>query len=136
MKSIYSFVVLQDVAYGTRKLKLDSGETILMPNVIRTAIPSRIIAQYNEFCNSTEFQPASDSTLFKILNVCSASKQKSMQGLEYIATEGAQAFDSLTEIVDDLFDTGNADEAWKKGVKDKLKVARRYLKIQIAHRKI
>jgi hypothetical protein len=33
------------------------------------------------------------------------------------------------EIVDDLFDTGNADEAWKKGVKDKLKVARRYLKI-------
>ena len=61
--------LLQDVADGTRKLKLDSGETILMPNVIRTAIPSRIIAQYNEFCNSTEFQPASDSTLFKILNV-------------------------------------------------------------------
>ncbi|XP_073242488.1 acetylcholinesterase-like [Porites lutea] len=37
---------LQDVAYGTRKLKLDSGGHAVIPAVIRTLIPSRIIAQY------------------------------------------------------------------------------------------
>ena len=61
--------LLQDEAYGTRKMKLDNGETVLMPNVIRTVIPSRIIQQYKLYCESTEFQPASESTLFKILNV-------------------------------------------------------------------
>ena len=28
--------LLQDVAYGTRKMKLETGETVLMPNVIRS----------------------------------------------------------------------------------------------------
>ena len=36
---------LQDVAYGTRKLKLDSGKQITIPNSIRTVIPSRIVKQ-------------------------------------------------------------------------------------------
>ncbi len=36
----------QDVSYGTRKLKLDNGETITMPNIIRTVTRSTIIAQY------------------------------------------------------------------------------------------
>ena len=34
----------QDVAYGTQKLKLDSGEHPVIPAVIRTLLPSRIIA--------------------------------------------------------------------------------------------
>ena len=41
---------LQDVAYGTRKLKLDSGGHAVIPAVIRTLIPSRIIAQYQAYC--------------------------------------------------------------------------------------
>ena len=87
--------LLQDVAYGTRKLKLDSGETILMPDVIRTVIPSRIVKQYKIFCETINFSPLSDSTLFKILNVCGASQQKSMEGLYYIATDGVVAFEGL-----------------------------------------
>lgn len=40
---IASASFLQDVAYGTKELKLDSGEKIPIPNVIRTMVPSRII---------------------------------------------------------------------------------------------
>ena len=40
---------LQDVAYGTCKLKLDSGGHAVILAVIRTLIPSRIIAQLKAF---------------------------------------------------------------------------------------
>lgn len=36
----------QDVAYGQRTLKLESGERLAMPNIIRTVTRSTMIAQY------------------------------------------------------------------------------------------
>ncbi len=38
--------LLQDVAFGTKTSKLDSGERIIIPAVVRTLIPSRIIEKY------------------------------------------------------------------------------------------
>ena len=40
---------VQDVAFGTKTLKLDSGEKIIIPAVIRTVIPARIIRQYLDY---------------------------------------------------------------------------------------
>jgi len=54
---------VQDVAFGTKTLKLDSGEKIIMPAVIRTVIPSRIITQYLDYCKEQEFEPASQCSL-------------------------------------------------------------------------
>ena len=39
----------QDVAFATKTLKLDSGERIIIPAVVRTLIPSRIIEQYTSY---------------------------------------------------------------------------------------
>ena len=36
----------QDVSFGTRTLKLDTGESVSMPNVIRTVTRSTMVAQY------------------------------------------------------------------------------------------
>ena len=33
---------LQDAAYGTKNLKLSDGETIEIPNVVRTVVDSRL----------------------------------------------------------------------------------------------
>ena len=85
---------LQDIAYGTKELKLDSGEKIPILNVIRTMVPSRIIKQYISYCQETEFNPASERT-YRIIGVYAASRQKSLQGLDYFLTEGAQAFESV-----------------------------------------
>lgn len=49
--------MLQDVAFGTKVLKLDTGGSIIIP-VIRTMIPSRIIEQYSAYCKEQNFQPA------------------------------------------------------------------------------
>ena len=118
---------IQDVAYGTKELKLDSGEKITIPNVIRTMVPSRIIKQYISYCQETEFKPASERTLYRIIDVCTASKQKSLQGLDYFLTEGAQAFESLEHVIIVLEESG-ASSIWGKEAKTTLKEAKRYLK--------
>ena len=66
----------QDVAYGSRILKLDSGEKIRMPNVVRTVTRSTMVKQYQSFCEEESFNPLSRSTLFKILDVREASQRR------------------------------------------------------------
>lgn len=119
---------LQDVAYGTRKLKLDSGEHAVIPAVIRTLIPLRIIAQYLAYCSDIEFEPASERTLFRILEVCSASMQKSLHGLDYITTDGAQGFECLENIASTLRNEQAVSSSWEKECKQQLVDAKRYLK--------
>lgn len=80
--------LLQDVAFGTKTLKLDSGERIVIPAVVRTLIPSRIIEQYTLYCKQEQFKPAAERSLYRILDVCSASMQKSLQGLDNVTAEG------------------------------------------------
>lgn len=63
----------QDVSYGTRSLKLDSGEKLIMPNVVRTVARSTMIAQYFRHCHEEEFEPLGRSTLFQILKVRESS---------------------------------------------------------------
>ena len=98
--------LLQDVSYGTKTIKLDSGEKLLVPAAIRTLIPSRIIKQYQSYCDSVDFKPYSERTLFRILKACSASKQISLQGLDYIATEGNEAFEKIKHTASVLGDNG------------------------------
>lgn len=66
---ISSPLFLQDVAYGTKKLKLTSGEEIEIPNVVRTVIGSRLIQLYQIYCKDFSFTPLGRSTLFNILKV-------------------------------------------------------------------
>ena len=60
---------LQDVAYGTKSLKLSDGENIEIPNVVRTVIASRLIQLYQSYCAESGFTPMGRSILFSILKV-------------------------------------------------------------------
>jgi len=60
---------LQDVAYGTKTLKLSDGEKIEIPSVVRTIIASRLVQLYQSYCNELGFTPLGRSTLFSILKV-------------------------------------------------------------------
>ena len=71
----------QDVAFGTRRIKLESGEKFTMPNVIRTVTRATMIAQYIEFCKSENFDPLSRSSLYRVLSVRQASQRKSLSGM-------------------------------------------------------
>uniref|UniRef100_A0A8W8LUZ6 C2H2-type domain-containing protein n=1 Tax=Magallana gigas TaxID=29159 RepID=A0A8W8LUZ6_MAGGI len=111
-------------SYTTRNLKLDSGNTLVIPDIVRTMIHSNLIKLYNAYCTSINFEPLSESTLYEVLNACSASKRKCLKGLDNIAVDGSSAFDSLSSLVDKL----DEPQQWKKEMKEKLFNARLYLK--------
>ena len=60
---------LQDVAYGTRKLKMSTGESIEVPDMVRTIISSRLVKLYQSYSREVDFYPLGRSTLFSILKV-------------------------------------------------------------------
>ena len=102
----------QDVSYGTWVLKLESGERITMPNVIRTVTKSTLISEYQKHCRETEFSPLSRATLFRILDVKEASQRKSLHGLDNTAADGSSAFDSIENILNSLQQASNEKISW------------------------
>ena len=93
---------LQDVAYGQRTLKLESGERLAMPNIIRTVTRSTMIAQYLVFYEDDGSQPLSRATMYRVLKAKEASLRKSLQVLNNVSADGAESFQRITRIVEEL----------------------------------
>ena len=94
--------LLQDVAFGTKTLKLSSGDRILIPSVVHTMTAKKIIYLYHEECCEDGVKPLREHTCFRLLEVCSTSKQKSLQGLDNMSTTGEEAFETIASIVGNL----------------------------------
>ena len=123
---ITSAHIVQDLPFGEKMLS--TKEEIVMPNVVRTLIPERIIQQYNLFCSESGFALRGRSTLHAVLNVCSASVRNSLRGLDYFTVQGAKAFDDLEDVVDKLAECCEKGFLWAKEKKEQLKAAKPYLK--------
>ncbi|CAH3044080.1 unnamed protein product [Pocillopora meandrina] len=124
---ITSAHVIQDLPFGERTITLSSKETIKVPNVKRTMVPERLVKQYLAYCEETGFKALSRSTLLRILSVCAASVRKSLQGLDYISSSGAEAFDDLCKVAEMLGDAGQG-MGWVKQQETNLRKSKRYLK--------
>ena len=119
----------QDVAYGQQTLKLESGERLAMPNIIRTVTRSMIV-QYLVFCEDGGFQPLSRATMYRVLKVREASQLKSLQGLDNVSAEGTEGFQRITQIVEELEEEYGVSKDWCSDVKNRLKKAKCYLKTE------
>ena len=82
----------QGMSYGIKFLNLSSGETIEIPNAVRTVKRSAMISQYIQFCQEEKFEPLSRTTLSKILEAGQASQRESFQGLDNTAADGSAGF--------------------------------------------
>ncbi|CAF4417978.1 unnamed protein product [Rotaria magnacalcarata] len=101
--------ICTDLPFGQKELHLSTGETLLIPLTIRNLAPQRIITQYYDYCKEyygNTFRPLGQSSLFSILNECTASTRRSLQGLDSFSAEGSTAFDFLFSIVDGLSTLG------------------------------
>ena len=116
----------QDVSYGTRTLRLESGEQLVMPNIVQTVGRSPMIEQYLSYCSSEGFESLGRSTLFQILKVRESSQWKSLQGLDNISASGADGFDTLHKIIEELEKSGSTQE-WCNTIRRKLKEATTYV---------
>ena len=126
---ITSSHVVQDLPFGQRYLHLSNGQILETPNVIRSMIPQRIIEQYTQFCKESDMKPLSPSTISRLLSVCSATVRKSLQGLDYIAADGAKAFDELAAITVKLADKNVCDRQWVDYCQEALKAGKQYIKV-------
>ncbi|CAC5385451.1 unnamed protein product [Mytilus coruscus] len=95
--------------FGEKKMKLPSGKIIPTPNVIRCIAPAAIVMQYDQYCEENDIEKLScfllvtcHSTLYRIMQVCPASVQKSMEGLDYFVVEGGRAYEDLLWVVNQL----------------------------------
>ena len=121
--------IIQDLPFGRRELKLSNGKALEISNVVLLLIPSRLVSQYYQYCQETEFScPLGKSTLFKILSEsCSASIRRCMQGLDNYLADGARSFDEFIDVVDKLLELGlkgNTAVCLKESLKD----GKQYLK--------
>ena len=125
---ITSSTVVQDLPFGRKTLTLSSGTKIDIPNVIRTALSSRLIKQYNQYCSEVNYVPLSSRTLFRILSEAYvASVRKSLRGLDSYAAEGGRRFDDLLSLLDTLVKYG-ANEAVIAELKDNFRYLKQYIK--------
>lgn len=109
-------------------LKLDSGGYAVIPAVISTLIPSIIIAQYQAYYTDIVFEPASERPLFRILDVCSASMQKSLHGLDYLNTDAVQGCKCVEKIAGTLRNKQAVTSSREKESKQQHSNTKRYLK--------
>ncbi|XP_052097185.1 uncharacterized protein LOC127732151 [Mytilus californianus] len=99
---ILSSNIVKDLPYGTKTMKLSSGEIVEVPNLIRSLAPSSLISQYIQYCETEDIEPLGTSTLYKILNDCFASVRKCIEGLDYYVAEGGRSFLDLENIIEKL----------------------------------
>ena len=116
--------VVIDLPFGQRLLSQADGSLLETPNLIRTMIPERIVAQYTQYCKEVNFTPFSRSTILRVLSSCAATVRKSLQGLDYVAADGGKAFDQLIEMVLKL---NNVDRVWVSRLQEVLKEAKQYI---------
>ena len=92
-------------------------------------IPQGIVKRYEQYCDETGFKPFGSSTTLRILDACSVTARKSLQGLDYIAAEGAKGFHYLLNILDRLGERG-LDEYVLRKLKKGLKEGKQYIKTE------
>ena len=120
-------IFVQDVAFGTKTVKLHSGESIRIPALVRTMTTTKIVHLYQQECKIKSKVPLKERTCFRIMEMCSSSKKKSLQGLDNISTVGAEAFQMLETLVDNLARNG-ARVTWGREIGRALTAGRQYLK--------
>ena len=98
LEYIFANGFVQDTAFGSRKLKFDAGNTQEIPRAILTCKYSHVIGAYLHACEMTDFDPVSESSLWRVLRELKPSQQKSLGGLDDIFAAGMTGFDTLQRL--------------------------------------
>ena len=118
---LFSLGILQDIAHGTTKEKIQSGEEQCIAHAVITSKFSHTITFYKQYCDSTKYSPLSDSNLWCILHVINPSQQKCLAELDDVIAAAMTGFETLK----------NASELFKRtDLKNAMEKSKQYLKTQ------
>lgn len=120
--------IVVDLPCGTATVTSSSGGKEEIPRVLRTQVNERIAQQYLAYMKEMGLEAVSRSTILRILDYCTATTRKSLQGLDFFAWAGSEGFDALIRITNSL---GNyaEDPDWAKDTVRLLKESKQYLKM-------
>lgn len=90
---LFSTGLLQEVAYGTVKLKFDSGDTITVSNTILNGIYEHSIKEYLIYCKEIKYDSLGATTLRKMLHKMKPRIRKKLAGVDSFIVEGVEAFE-------------------------------------------
>ena len=102
---------------------MHSGVTLPIPAVVRMMTTTKIIHLYEQKCKTESKEPLNE----RIMEVCSASKKKSPQGLDNPWTPGIEAFETQEMLVETLA-TNCAGATWGRETAQRLRAVKKYLK--------
>ena len=111
-------ILFRTSRWAKKKFKLSSNKELVIPNVIRTVIPTQIVSQYEELSSEQGFKWMGCQVLYKVLHVCSASVTKYLQGLDYLSVQGGKAFEELESTAEKLGDNCGLGPSWAKEKKE------------------
>lgn len=122
--------IIQDLPFGEKKTEIvvwiwnknSQRYTYIHSRADRKTIPQLLN------WNGIQFTFESQYTQYRILNVCSASTRKSLQGLDYLSAEGTKAFEDIIEVTDTLGENFKNGSLWSKEITRNLKLAKCYFK--------
>ena len=72
-------------------------------------------------------KPSSPPTISRLLSVCAATVRTSLQGLDFIAADGAKGFDDLAALAAKLKDKRVCDGEWFCYCQEALKAGKQYI---------
>jgi hypothetical protein len=121
---------LQTSAYGSRKYKIKQEVSLVSADAIRLATDKQIFNDYKNHCIIEGLSYLSERTVYRILNKCSATKLRTLQGLDNIKTEGLRGFANVEKIINSLSKYSNKSEVIEsnKILIENLKVCENHLK--------
>jgi hypothetical protein len=93
---LFTTGILQEVAYGTTKLKLDSGDKITVSNTILNGIYEHAVKEYIIHCREINYCPLGRSTLLKMLDKMKPHTRKKLSGVDSFVVEGIEAFEVIS----------------------------------------
>ena len=95
--------VCTNLPFGEKVLKLSSGIELFVLNTIKNMGAAGVNDQYLSYCKEmcSNFESLCESSLFTILETCKASTRKSLQGVNYFAAEGGEAFDGIRKMIEE-----------------------------------
>lgn len=90
---LFTTGLLQEVAYGTTNLKLDSGERVAVSNTILNGLHERAVREYIIHCKELNYDALGRSTLLNVLEKMKPHTRKKLAGVDSFVVEGVEAFE-------------------------------------------
>ncbi|EGT57965.1 hypothetical protein CAEBREN_25605 [Caenorhabditis brenneri] len=135
---ITSNVVTSSHTFGVKKGTLSDGSIIELPNTIRKQGATEIIRMYKMHLieQNMEDKKMSDSTYFRILSACPATKQSGAVCVDYFMADMLEAQEKINEILNNWYQNGKIPSAYRdqliRGIEESVNYFRTDFRIHLS----